>query len=233
MKKQIRLLVEGLFDDLYDIEDNKNLDTEIADKFITYKVGDIFYKNKKPYAICCGDKENFIDNNQRFYLFNQYKFNPIVQDNTKQFFINGKSKKIDDNLKIENKDKNNLKHIDENGYENTQSLLKIKCNKNESCAINYFKILNKHYNNVYFPAIDEIQIFLFNLDIINSIIKKLIGTQFSEKDTDKLWDCYWSSTQTKLYEKFLFTHFKSDLKTLIVHSSNIIQFNYIIPFIKI
>ena len=34
MKKTIRLLVEGLFDDLYDIEDNKNLDTEFADKII-------------------------------------------------------------------------------------------------------------------------------------------------------------------------------------------------------
>ena len=37
MKKQIRLLVEGLFDDLYDIEDQKNLDTEISDNYIIYK----------------------------------------------------------------------------------------------------------------------------------------------------------------------------------------------------
>ena len=34
MKKQIRLLIEGLFDDLYDIEDQKNLDTEFTDKVL-------------------------------------------------------------------------------------------------------------------------------------------------------------------------------------------------------
>ena len=31
MNKNIRLLIEGLFDDLYDIEDQKNLDTDLAD----------------------------------------------------------------------------------------------------------------------------------------------------------------------------------------------------------
>ncbi len=37
MNKQIRLLLEDLFDDLYDIEDQKNLDTEISDNYIIYK----------------------------------------------------------------------------------------------------------------------------------------------------------------------------------------------------
>ena len=32
MKKQIRLLIEGLFDDIYAVEDEKNIDTEFSDK---------------------------------------------------------------------------------------------------------------------------------------------------------------------------------------------------------
>jgi hypothetical protein len=31
MNKNIRLLIEGLYADLYDIEDQKNLDTDLAD----------------------------------------------------------------------------------------------------------------------------------------------------------------------------------------------------------
>ena len=34
MKQNIKILVEKLFDDLYDIEDNKNLDIEISDENI-------------------------------------------------------------------------------------------------------------------------------------------------------------------------------------------------------
>ena len=37
MNKQIRLLLEDLFDDLYDIEDQKNLDTEFSDKIFKSK----------------------------------------------------------------------------------------------------------------------------------------------------------------------------------------------------
>lgn len=38
MKKQIRLLIENLFDDIYDIEDQKNIDTEIADDNIKISI---------------------------------------------------------------------------------------------------------------------------------------------------------------------------------------------------
>lgn len=44
MKQNIKILVEKLFDDLYDIEDNKNLDIEISDEYLTYTVGDMQIK---------------------------------------------------------------------------------------------------------------------------------------------------------------------------------------------
>ena len=38
MKKHIRLLIENLFDDIYDIEDQKNIDTEIVDDNIKISI---------------------------------------------------------------------------------------------------------------------------------------------------------------------------------------------------
>ena len=43
MKNSIRLLVENLFDDLYDIDQETNSEVDLADDVYSYKLGDIFY----------------------------------------------------------------------------------------------------------------------------------------------------------------------------------------------
>ena len=72
MKKQIRLLVENLFDDEFDNIYNTDLESEITDKYMDYKVGDIYYKYKKPFAICCGDKSDFQNNQPRFIPYKNF-----------------------------------------------------------------------------------------------------------------------------------------------------------------
>ena len=46
MKNSIRLLVENLFDDLYDIDQETNSEVDLADDVYSYKLGDIFYYKK-------------------------------------------------------------------------------------------------------------------------------------------------------------------------------------------
>ena len=69
MNKQIRLLVEGFFDnEIFNVNNDIKTNIEDLGRYYDYKVGDIFYQNKKPYAICCGESKYFKDNKPRFCL---------------------------------------------------------------------------------------------------------------------------------------------------------------------
>jgi hypothetical protein len=116
MNKNIRLLVEGFFDDeIFNTNNDIKTDIEDLGKYYDYKVGEIFYQNKKPYAVCCGEPKYFKDNKHRFCLLNvsdkQLKWgvkNNIVKElncfKIKYFYLTSF---------------NDFKYIDENGYKNT------------------------------------------------------------------------------------------------------------------
>ena len=146
MRKQIRLLIENLFDDEFnDIYNDTDLDTEITDEYMGYKVGDIIYENKKPYAICCGDKSDFQNNKFRFCLYNKMtvkKWSTIYDINSINDF--------------------------NNGLLNLQAVLKEHDIK-KFPAFNYCYKLGE---NVYLPAINELKILYKNLDklkVLNNI----------------------------------------------------------------
>ena len=174
MNKQIRLLVESFFDDeIFDVGNDIKTDIEDLGRYYDYQVGDIYYLNDKPYAICCGDKKYFNDNKPRFCLLNDSKkmlkwrnSDKLVKElnrfKFKYFYL---------------KSFNDFKHIDEDGYENTQ-IIKNNYDITEFPAFKYCINLGK---NVYLPAIDELQIMLLNKD-------KLGKYSFSG-------GYYWSSTQ--------------------------------------
>jgi len=74
MNKSIRLLIEGFFDDeIFDVKNDIKSDIEDLGKYYDYKVGDIIYQNKKPYAVCCGETKWFKDNTPRFCLLKNSK----------------------------------------------------------------------------------------------------------------------------------------------------------------
>ena len=174
MIKYIRLLVESFFDDdIFNVKDNIKTDIEDLGRYYDYRVGDIYYQNKKPYAVCCGDKSYFKDNKPRFCLLNDSgkqlkwrKSNELVKE--LQCF---KYKSFD------LKSFNNFKHIDEDGYENTQ-IIKNNYNISDFPAFKY--CINKG-NNVYLPAIDELQMMYLNND---KLCKYWLSNYY-----------YWSSTQ--------------------------------------
>ena len=206
MKRQIRLLIENLFDDLYDIDQESNLTIDIADKIYNYKIREIYYKNKKPYAICCGLSDDFKDRNPRFCLlnFNKDKRSKWCKE---EFFI----KELGFH---EYYNKIYFKDIDENGYENTQII------KN-----NYFKNMFPVFNNciklgknVYLPAINELKTLRKN-EIFKDLNFKLAYA--------------WSSTQYN--ETFAFTIKFSNVAQQDKDISGIgkIELEPCIPFIKI
>ena len=177
MNKSIRLLIEGFFDDeIFNTDNDIKSDIEDLGKYYEYKVGDIFYQNKKPYAICCGESKYFNDKTNRFMLLFETKFHVCFSDNYK---LVGKLHKIK-NLKLDNFSSSSefkpysynikeLMHIDENGYKNTQII------KNNFKLINYpaFNAVLQINNNCYLPSIDELQIMQQNKDNIYKIIKSL------------------------------------------------------------
>ena len=72
MNKSIRLLVEGFFDDeIFNTDNDIKTDIEDLGRYYDYKVGDIYYLNDEPYAICCGNKSYFKDKLNRFCLLKQ------------------------------------------------------------------------------------------------------------------------------------------------------------------
>ena len=222
MNKQIRLLLENLFDDLHDIEDNKNLDTEFSDKYLTYKVGDVFYQNKKPYAICCGNNENFKDNNSRFMLLN-FQLNNLLQWSTA--FI---SKIITNAFKLEHefflRSFNDFRYIDENGYENTQ-IVKNNYNISKFPAFDY---CIKFGDNVYLPAIDELQIMYLN---INNIKNEQFISILNTKGCENTKYAAWSSTQN-IYNTVMCIY-NMGPKIIISPYGYVRNYGIIYPFVKI
>lgn len=192
MKKSIRLLVENLFDDLYDIDQESNLTIDIADKMYKPDVGYIYYENKKPYALCCGNAEDFKDNKARFLLIKK-EFKK-ARWNNKDFFVDKLGKHDLDDFYV--KSKNNFQQIDETGYENTQVM------KNNDYSIPFFPAFDKCIklgDDIYLPAIDELQIMLLNKDKLNEILNNISGAKLlAIKDNNDNWSSYWSSTQASL-----------------------------------
>ena len=216
MKKQIRLLIENLFDDDFNnIYNDTNLDSEISDEYMGYKVGDIIYKNKKPYAVCCGEKQYFTDNKPRFMSFQIYMADYLKWSNINT--VIPKLKIYNDFDKFNILNKSSIKHIDEDGYENTQI---IKNNYNLS-YFPAFKYCLSFGDNVYLPAIDELQILFINRQKLNNIDKKnyhAVG--------------FWSSSQRSVNKAIAFTFswgnsccIFSDDKTSFSHT--------VFPFVKI
>lgn len=150
MKHNIKLLIENLFDDIYNIEDNKNLDIEFSDELLKYNITDLIYKHKKPYAICCGKASEFKDNDPRFLLLTKPVF--------KQYA------KIPSYLELLGK--KTIK--DENGFNNTQ-IIKNQYYSKSFPAFDYCINLG---SNVYLPAIKEIiTLFKYNNNINNMLAK--------------------------------------------------------------
>ena len=173
MKKSIRLLIENLFDDLYDIDQESNLTLDIADKVYFYNIGDIYYRNKEPYAICCGLAEEFLDNRYRFCLFEEK--DPEQWSIDKKYIARlGKfNEKVPYGYYINSKQ--DIKYIDDKGYENTQ-IIKNKYNINKFPA---FKFCCDFGDDVYLPAINEI------------VLKEINKIQINNREHG----FFWSSTQ--------------------------------------
>ena len=180
MNKQIRLLIESFFDDeIFNTYNNIKSDIEDLGRYYDYKVGDIFYQNKKPYAICCGESKYFKDNKSRFCLLNE--------DSKKDLSWGTNTKLVSKLIKELNCFKikyfdlnsfNDFKHIDENGYENTQ----IIKNNYDITKFPTFEYCLNLGDNIYLPAIDELQQMYLNKD--------KLGGKYSFSGYG-----YWSSTQ--------------------------------------
>ena len=116
MNKSIRLLVEGFFDDdIFNTDNDIKSNIEDLGRYYDYKVGEIIYQNKKPYAICCGDKSYFNDNKYRFCLLKDSK-------DVLQWENDVKLVKELNRFKFKYfylKSFNDFKHIDEDGFNNT------------------------------------------------------------------------------------------------------------------
>ena len=174
MNKSIRLLVEGFFDDeIFDVGNDIKSSIEDLGRYYDYKVGDIIYQNKKPYAVCCGETKYFYDDKPRFCLLED-------SDKRLKWRTNNKLVKELDCFKFKYfalTSFNDFQHIDEDGYENTQ-IIKNNYNISEFPAFEY---CIKLADNLYLPSIDELQIMYLNKD-------KLGKYSFSGYG-------YWSSTQ--------------------------------------
>ena len=219
MKRQIRLLIENLFDDLYDIEQENNVTIDIADKMYQYKSGDIYYENKKPYAICCGDGEDFKDNKPRFMYLEIYKGGYLKWSKLTNTITELKIYDNDfENFKLF--DKSSIKHIDEDGYENTQ-IIKNNYNINDFPAFRYCCDLG---DNFYLPAIDELQILFLNSFEYNQQIPRKYD-YWSSSQLMKQY-CFFIENLPSRKSNFTFTTYVSAYKKNSVDPG-------IIPFIKI
>ena len=179
MNKNIRLLVESFFDDeIFDIGNDIKTSIEDLGRYYDYNIGDIYYLNDKPYAVCCGESKYFKDNTPRFCLLN-------VSREELQWRIHNTEVKELQCFKYSSfilKSIKQFQHIDEDGYKNTQ-IIKNNYDLNEFPAFEYCINLGE---NVYLPAIDELQIMYLNKD-------KLGKYSFKNRKY------YWSSTQCNDY----------------------------------
>ena len=213
--------IKGLFDDLYDIDQETNQEIDLADEIYKQNIGDVLYKNKKPYAICCGLKEDFNDNNYRYLLLNNMGYD-IWTDMLRNL---PKLKTVYSDSTII-KSKNDIIKVDKDGYENTQI---IKNNYN----INNFPLFRYCYNlgdNVYLPAIDELEYLCLYLDdIIKSLSSnkkniKIIKSLEQIKDLKRIS----TSSHTSAYTYYIM-NFQTKQVSEILKEHN----SYIIPFIRI
>jgi hypothetical protein len=187
MNKHIRLLIENITDDIFkDNLFNTDDDYDIIGKQIfEYNIGDIYYKDSKPYAMCCLLANEFDDTDyNRFILLPEYhiettwslwnamKDNKELHDKifiTDKFFhkfdeifkkydegsLDEYDKKYIDGFIIKNI--SDTRQIDEYGYDNTQYIKK-------NYDINYFpafKYCCELDDNAYLPSIDELQLLGF------------------------------------------------------------------------
>ena len=169
MKKEIRLLVESFFDDeIFNTDNDIKSDIEDLGKYYDYQVGDIYYKYNNPYAICCGNKSDFTDNNSRFLLcFEDKKYK--WSENKIKFHTNNICPK---NIKFKDiKDKKTFQNLDEKGYKNTIFVNMI----NRLCLSDFpaFEYCIELGNNVYLPALTELEIMGFNSNLLNTKLKKI------------------------------------------------------------
>ena len=241
MKKQIHLLIENLFDDLYDIDQENNLTIDVADKIYKYEVGTIYYKDKKPYAICASTENSLQDFEQRFILItkefpklkwseNRIDYNDFNYENYHQF-----DDIIDDiESREDNYDKNdpdqrryfgfNIKRgwtdfleIDEKGYENTQMIK----NNFDLSKFPAFEYCCKLGDDVYLPAIDELQIMY--------VLKDKLKSEYFLPKYNYIWsssvltyDCpyylFYSKNEGGVYNHYIYSEYK--------------VFN-VLPFVKI
>ena len=179
MNNSIRLLVEGFFDDeIFNTDNDIKSDIEDLGRYYDYKVGDFYYKgrSKKPYAVCCGESKYFKDNKPRFCLLKHSKKLLKWRAGIKLVKL---VKEIGcfEFKYFQLKSFNDFRHINEDGYENTQ-IIKNNYNISEFPAFEY---CIKLADNLYLPSIDELQIMYLNKD-------KLGKYSFSGYG-------YWSSTQ--------------------------------------
>ena len=220
MNKQIRLLVEDLFDDLYDIEDEKNIDTEISDEYIvSYKAGDFYYQNKKPYAICCGDKEDFKDKKSRFMLCfedKKYKWSENkIKYHTEELYPKNTIYTYEIKTYISFQD------LDENGYRNT---LVVKQHCNNSLQFPAFTYCWNLGDDVYLPALNELEIMGFNRITLNLQLKKI-------KAVPLRFGCnYLSSNSGSVELTYGFTMSQDRMMINIIYKK---YPNHVRPFIKI
>ena len=164
MENQLKILVDNLFDKEFDdIYNNVDLDSEIANEFIYYNVGDFIYNDKKkPYAICCADKFDFKDQKERFILFNNVK--------------NKRWSLIFDDI---NFNVNNINN--ENGLITTNEII----NSNKLKNFPAFKYCKKFGDKAYIPTCKEFEILNKNLKQIN---KRVDITNYID-DTCEYWTC--------------------------------------------
>ena len=209
MNKQIRLLVETFFDDeIFNVDNDIKSNIEDLGRYYDYKVGDIYYLNDKPYAICCGESKQFNNNTPRFCLLDNtvkgVKWSTSYKE-IKELNINNISGFCLNSFK-------DFQHIDEDGYENTQ-IIKNNYNIHKFPAFEYCINLA---DNIYLPAIDELSILFLN--------KNKIKDTLLCRDT-----LYWSSTQYNKGAAYILNAYMK----LVFFISKQYTNNYIFPFLKI
>ena len=176
MDKSIRLLIEGFFDDeIFNTDNDIKSNIEDLGRYYDYQVGDIYYLNKNPYAICCGDKSYFNDNKYRFCLLNDSK--DVLQWENDVKLVKELSRFKFKYFELNSF--NDFQHIDEDGFNNTQ----IIKNNYDISKFPAFKYCIELGDNVYLPALDELQMMYINKN-------KLGKYGFSSNHNG-----YWSSTQ--------------------------------------
>ena len=244
MKKEIRLLIEGFFDDeLFNVNDDINQDiTDIGDQYYDYHIGDIYYKNKNPYAVCCGEAKDFSNTDYARFMLIDFKLHNCQWSQKNNYIPNicdfsELVNEIEDNVDWEENEPtgeplydgfkiinyNDFIEIDEDGYENTQTIRKFV---KETCTP--FSYCKMYYgDNAYIPSIDELQIL--------SINSKKLNTQFNIFKS--IYNhTFWSSSQFNLYNSYAITIYNKEtyndrISYVIPEMKN--RWHLFIPFYKI